>query len=128
KTQSAEPVVARLRNGEQTLGYFVGLIVRKFGLRILGSPFPGWTTSYMGLCLSPGTSRRLAVEALIHFAFQELRCVHLEIMDRNLYLDELSGLGMDHRLVKGFEIDLSQSEDLLFSRMSSACRRCIRKA
>jgi CelD/BcsL family acetyltransferase involved in cellulose biosynthesis len=128
KTQNAEPVIAALRDGRETLGYFTGLIVRKFGVRILGSPFPGWTTSYMGLCLSSDVSQRRAVEALIGFAFQELRCVHFEIMDRNLSLDELRGLGLEHRIVTGFQIDLAQSEDALFARMSAACRRCIRKA
>jgi CelD/BcsL family acetyltransferase involved in cellulose biosynthesis len=128
KTQNAEPVVAFLREGANTLGFFSGLIVHKFGLRILGSPFPGWTTSYMGLCLSPGISRRKAIEALMRFIFGELRCIHFEIFDRNLTLEELSGLNLGHRIVTGFELDLTQSEDALFSRMSSACRRCIRKA
>src|ERR1043166_5058347 len=63
-TQHAEPVVAALKDGQQPVGYFIGLIVQKFRLRILGSPFPGWTTSYMGLCLKPSTSRRRAIEAV----------------------------------------------------------------
>ena len=32
------------------------------------------------------------------------------------------------RLCQGFEVDLTLDEEKLFSRMSSACRRCIRKA
>ena len=128
KTQNAEPVVAALRNRQETLGYFTGLIIQKFGFRILGSPFPGWTTSYMGLCLSPATSRRRAIEALTRFAFEDLRCIHLEIMDRHLNVDELSGLGFAYRLVRGFEVDLSPSEDQIFAKMSKSCRWTIRKA
>jgi hypothetical protein len=40
-TQYAEPVIAVLSRHNETLGYFTGLIVKKFGFKILGSPFPG---------------------------------------------------------------------------------------
>jgi hypothetical protein len=128
KTQNAEPVIAALREKETTEGYFTGLIVRKYGFRILGSPFPGWTTSYMGLCLSPNVSRRYAIQRLVEFAFDDLNCVHIEIMDRQLTLDNVSGLGFEDRILSTFEIDLTQSESVLFGKISSACRRCIRKA
>jgi len=127
-TQHGEPVVAALSEGGRTVGFFTGMIVRKFGLRILGSPFPGWTTDYMGLILSAEVDRRWAVQALISFAFEELGCVHLEMMDRNLTLRDLDGLDVQYKVYRGFEMDLSRGEDELFSNMTSACRRCIRKA
>lgn len=128
KTQNAHPVIAQLKDGSEVVGCFAGLVVKKFGLRILGSPFPGWTTSYMGICLTPGVSRREALEALTRFAFQELRCVHLEVFDRRLTAADANDFGWDYRLVPGFEIDLTRGERELFESMSSACRRCIRKA
>ena len=127
-TQHGEPVVAVLKDGNSSIGYFTGMIIRKAGFRILGSPFPGWTTDYMGLSLSPCTNRRAVVRALINFAFQELRCVHLEVMDRNVTMSDLDGLAVQHRVYRGFEIDLTTGEDELFARMTSACRRCVRKA
>jgi hypothetical protein len=127
-TQGGEPVVAVLKDGQSVIGYFTGMIIRKAGLRILGSPFPGWTTDYMGLVLATRTDRCAAVRALINFAFQELRCVHVEVMDRNVSLEDLKGLDVQHRLYHGFEIDLTRSESELLARMTSACRRCIRKA
>jgi hypothetical protein len=48
KTQNAAPIVASVKDGDQTLGFFVGLIVQKLGLRILGSPLRGWSTDFMG--------------------------------------------------------------------------------
>jgi len=128
RTQQGEPVVAALRDGWRTIGYFTGLIVRKLGLRILGRPFQGWSTDYMGFTLSARANRRQAVQTLIKFAFQELGCVHLEIMDRNLTVSDLGGLGAQYRVYRGFEIDLTRNEDELFSNMTSACRRCVRKA
>jgi hypothetical protein len=66
-TQKAEPVVARVLRGEEQVGWFTGLVVRRFGIRILGSPFAGWMTGPMGFDLDPGVSRREAAQALIRF-------------------------------------------------------------
>ena len=45
-TQQGEPVIAVLKDGRSVIGHFTGMIVRKAGFRILGSPFPGWTSKY----------------------------------------------------------------------------------
>jgi Acetyltransferase (GNAT) domain len=128
RTQNAEPVFAALRKGTRTLGYFSGLVVRRFGLKILGSPLPGWTTSYMGMNLLEGVSRRVGLRALLSLALDELKCAHIEIMDRNVSVEDARALGVHVRTFEGFEIDLNQSEGQLFANMSSACRRCIRQA
>ena len=122
-----ELVLAVLHDGNAECGYFAGMVITKFGLRILGSPFPGWTTSYMGVVLRPGVSRFDAIAALRQFAFQDLKCVHMEIMDRRI--DTLSADSTYRsRDYKGYELDLSLSEDRLFANLFPACRRCIRKA
>jgi CelD/BcsL family acetyltransferase involved in cellulose biosynthesis len=128
KTQRAEPVLATIDKEGETVGFFTGLIVRRFGIRILGSPFRGWTTGYLGFNLRPGVSRRGAVEALLPFAFRRLRCMHVELRDRHLELDDVEGIGFANSPKTIFEVDLRRSEDELFARMTSACRRCIRKA
>ena len=127
-TQHGEVVFATLRQDNRSLGYFSGLVVNKVGLKVLGSPLPGWTTSYMGLNLLPGVARRSAVDALMRFAFEDLNCVHVEMMDRNLTAEDVKALGYEYGNLHGFEIDLSQREDKLFANMTSACRRCIRRA
>ncbi len=127
-TQHGELVAAELREGQTRLGMFTGVIVRKFGLRILGSPFPGWSTDYMGFSLCDGVSRRRALQALIDFAFHQLGCSHLEMMDRHITEEDLCGLGVQYKTYRSFEIDLTPDENQIFANMSSACRRCIRKA
>src|SRR6476620_9685577 len=47
-TQKGEPVVAVLKDGGSEIGYFTGMIIRKAGLRILGSPFPGGPPTIWG--------------------------------------------------------------------------------
>lgn len=128
RTQGAEPVVAAVVEGGETVGYFTGLLLERYRLKILGSPFPGWTTDSMGFNLEPHVSRRDAAAALAPFAFGLLGCVHLELKDRRLHEDDLAGLGFHSTPTLTFELDLTAEEDALFGRMTSACRRAIRKS
>lgn len=128
ESQHATPVVAEIRDGATVAGYFSGLIVRKLGVRILGSSFPGWTTPYVGFNLRPGYSRRALLGPLAQWAFGELRCVHLEVSDLRFSPGDGDGTRLDRTAYESYRSDLTLSEDDLFGRMESACRRCIRKA
>lgn len=126
--QNATPVLAELRDGSGCAGYFTGLVVRRLGVRMLGSSFPGWTTPYIGFNLKPGVSRRQCLPALETFAFQELKCLHLEVSDRGFHPADADGLGFAPDAYHSYETDLTQPEETIFNLMNSACRRCIRKA
>jgi hypothetical protein len=128
RTQDAEPVVAALRDGAATIGWFTGLVIKRLGLRILGSPFPGWTTGYMGFNLDDGVPRRAAVEALLPFAYRKLGCIHLELKDRWLELRDLDGLGFAQTPTTTYDLDLTRTQEELFGGMTSACRRAVRKS
>lgn len=128
ETQAATPVIAALRDGSATVGYFTGLTVRRFGLKILGSPMPGWTTAFMGFNLEPGVSRRTAVAALLELCFETLGCAHLELRDRNLPLAEVADMGFESTPWHGVEVDLRGSEDEILGRMKGPARTAIRKA
>jgi hypothetical protein len=129
ESQNAKPVMLVLLDGADIAGYFVGMMVRKAGCRILGSPFVGWTTEHMGIRLLPTVSKQAAVAALADYAFNRLQCIHLEMTDRNLYPDDVAGLGFQHAVSRTSMIDLTADEKRLYSEMSSkSCRYCIRKA
>ena len=106
-TQGAEPVVAEVLDAGEVVGYFTGLIVQRYGVRILGSPFPGWTTGH-GLQPARGDEpARGALAALPRFAFGELGCLHLEVQDRHLDdAEDVGGLGFDCTVFTTFEVDL----------------------
>ena len=128
ESQNATPVVAEVRDGQAEIGYFSGLVVRKFGVRILGSSFPGWTTPYIGFNLHPEYSRAALIRPLTDWAFRELRCLHLEVSDRCFQPSDGAAARADVGAYETYKSDLTRSEDELFNRMESACRRCIRKA
>lgn len=128
ETQRATPVVAELLDGSRRVGFFSGLTYSRFGIKMLGSAARGWTSVYMGFNLADRVPRKEALRALKTFAFDDLACLHVEIIDRSMLLGDGDASGFSHDLFTGFETDLGQSEDTLFAAMSSACRRCIRKA
>jgi hypothetical protein len=128
ETQGAEPVVAVLADGSTTVGYFTGLMTRRYGVRILGSPMAGWSTWYMGFNLLEGVPRGEALRALTPFAFDALGCIHVEIGDREMRVTDLDGAEFGQTIARRLLVDLSRTEDEVWSSMTSACRRCIRKA
>ncbi|PYX29073.1 MAG: amino-acid racemase [Acidobacteria bacterium] len=128
ESQNATPLITELRDGSEVLGYFTGLTFSKFGLKVLGSSFPGWTTPYMGFNLNPGVSRHDALAALEKFAWDQLKCLHLEVSDPHFSFEDAEGLGFTSEFYGSYRTDLTKSEDVLFNSMESACRRCVRKA
>jgi hypothetical protein len=127
RTQGTRPVFATVRRDGEDVGLFTGQLFRRFGVPILGSPFPGWTTASVGFNLEPGVDRSEAATALVPFAFRELGCLHLELKDRWLAEGEVAGAGFELSRDRTMEVDLDD-DDVLFGRMTSACRRAIRKA
>jgi hypothetical protein len=128
ESQNATPVVAEVCEGGSRVGYFTGLIIRRMGIRILGSSFPGWTTPYIGFNLPEAVPRKETLRALEVFASRDLKCMHLEVSDRSFHPGDGEELGFDLDAYHSYETNLTQSEEEIFNHMSSACRRCIRKA
>jgi CelD/BcsL family acetyltransferase involved in cellulose biosynthesis len=128
ETQHATPVVAELHEGNRKVGYFTGLTFQRLGLRVLGSPFPGWSTAYMGFHLQPGVPRRDAIDALTQFAFRDLGCAHLEYMDRNFSVQDASSLHYQYNLYTSFEVDLRPDEKQILANMAREKRTNLRRA
>jgi hypothetical protein len=128
ETQNAKPILAELREDGRLVGYFTGLTFSRLGVKILGSSFPGWTTPYIGFNLHPGVSRKAALRAVERMAWEDLKCLHMEVSDPQFAEEDGQALGFDCIYYTSYRTDLRKTEDELFAGMDSACRRCIRKA
>ncbi len=128
ETQNATPVLAQLSANGKLVGYFTGLTFTRFGIKVLGGSFPGWTTPYMGFNLTPGTSRAEALIALEKVVWNDLKCLHMEVSDPHFSVEDGNALGFQTSYYISYRTDLTKSEDELFQGMESACRRCVRKA
>lgn len=127
-TQNATPVVAQIENGSSGGGFFVGLKLRKFGVPILASPMPGWTTPYMGFSMTNGISRYAALLALRDFAFNKLGCWQVELTDRAVTEEDAQRAGYVTSWEQTYFTDLTPPEPELFRRMHQSVRKNIRKA
>jgi hypothetical protein len=128
EAQRAMPLIVELTEAGKLLGYFTGLTIKRFGVKILGSSFPGWTTPYIGFNLVPGASRAAALAAVEAFAWDTLKCLHMEVSDPYFEIEEGRSLGFNVEFYTSYRTDLTRTEDELFNAMDSACRRCVRKA
>lgn len=126
--QRATPVLAKLREHGKVVGYFTGLTIERFGVKVLGSSLPGWTTPYMGFNLLPGVSRAAALAAVEKMAWNELKCLHMEVSDPGFTVEDGQGLGFQCDSYPSYRTDLTRTEEEIFQSMDSACRRCVRKA
>ena len=127
EAEKAEPVVASIISDGYLVGYFIGLIVCKYGLKILGSPFRGWGTYFMGFNLKQGVSRVEVLQAFPKFAFKDLGCNYLEIIDPNLAYDEKKGLTYPYKVeaLPWYAFDLTKSEDELFGICAKAATKTL---
>lgn len=125
---NGEPVYAVLEAEGRVLGYFIGSIVRRFGLRLLASPGLGWTTPYVGLVLAPGCSRVQALNALVDFAFGTCDCVHIEVVDPAFTAEDGARSGFEVSPELHHVTDLSGTPQDLERRLSKSVRRYGRHA
>jgi hypothetical protein len=128
ETQGAAPVLVRFTDSGKTVGYFTGLTFTRLGVKVLGSSFPGWATPYMGFNLVPGASRAEALAAVEQMAWNELKCLHIEVSDPHFDPKDGEALGFKTSYYISYRTDLTKTEGELFQSMDSACRRCVRKA
>lgn len=128
ESQRATPVVARVVRGNEMVGWFTGAVVRRFGFKFLGSPLRGFTTSYMGFNLTADLDPLDLVGDLRDFAFRELGCIHVEVMDRRFSPNTPPPSRFASSTLGSYEIDLTQPADRILARMNQARRHAIRRA
>ena len=130
ETQGITPLVVAVGKDGRTIGWFIGGTMRK-GIRIVASPFEGWSTPFQGLSvLEPISTRErlLIYEELIPFCYAKTGCWFFQTTDWSLKPEDLDGSPLTCQAVKGYRLDLSRDEAALFAGFDSATRRAIRKA
>ena len=129
ETQPGRPVWARVHENGRPIGFFAGRVLRKYGLRILGSPLPGWTTHYMGPILEGDRPFSLDIlRGLDDWVFRSLRCVHFETLSPDVPVGLMESLGYKTHAFHSFLLDLRQDETSLFRKFNKGCKWSIHKA
>jgi hypothetical protein len=102
---------------------------RKGPLKILGSPVPGWCTAYMGPLFGQGCDVDAALRAFLqHKLFQRGSYFSCKVLNDKAAVD-LSPFGFDEvEKLDTYCLDLTLSQDELWSNLKSECRTRVRKA
>ena len=122
-----KPVVLEILDGKRTVAYFVGLLFKKMGIRIMGSPFEGWGTSDMGFIIVDDCDKLQLLKSIQLFSYSSLKCYYLEIADKQFTSDDLDKTPYEVNWKKTLMIDISQPEDVLFSSFKKDVRNFIRQ-
>lgn len=88
--QHAEPLILQILDGAKPVAVFVGMILKKYGIRIVGSPFEGWLTCDMGFIHLGTFDINEALKVVADFAFSRLNCWYVQITDKRIKLEMLS--------------------------------------
>jgi hypothetical protein len=83
QTQPVRRRIYGIYGGEELVGYLPGFELRKGPVRIFGSPFPGWTTAYLGPALTAGVETAALFPALAT-ALRRAGFAHVELRPQSL--------------------------------------------
>lgn len=123
----AKPIIVRITKDNKFIGYFSGLVFKKFGIRMVGSPFEGWSTCFMGLDLNEEEDRLAIYSELCTFLYKKCKCVYIEINDRFVDLEKANSRGVTTIPVDTLEVEIDKTDEGLFKIFKTDCRNFIRQ-
>lgn len=126
KNQSIEPVFLEvLKDNETVCALFVGGIIKKFGIRILGSPFEGWLTPDMGFICLESIDYNVAIRAISAYAFKKKKCLLLQIEDKKINTSDLDD-SFEYTVDKLLRIDIDKAPEAILEGFKKNGRRDVR--
>ena len=125
----AKPYILRITRGEELVGFFTGLATKKFGLPIIASPFPGWSTQYMGIDVYDNSIKCKILPDLVDYIMSNEKCSYIEIHDKDMDPEELKQYADQHgykmKMCDTLELSLDGDDAFLRKNMKVDCRNFI---
>lgn len=122
----SSPIIIRIRRNDKFIGYFTGLKIKKLGIPIIGSPFPGWGTSWMGLDVNEDENIIEIYKELVPYMFKKFKCMYITIADRNLKVEDAKKY-FHTVTANSLQLSVNRSDEELFKVFKSDCRNFIRQ-
>lgn len=123
----ATPLIVEIWDDKIKIGYFTGLSFSKFGIKMIGSPFSGWSTCFMGVDIKEGYNRLDIVQMLIPYLFKTYKCMYIEFIDRNISFEQVKKEKINYEVVNTLELEIDKSDEGLFKVFKTDCRNFIRQ-
>lgn len=125
--QNANPLIVKIEKNNKCLGYFSALSFKKYGIKIIGSPFTGWSTCHMGIDLIEKQDKIDIYNAIIPYLFKTEKCKYIQINDRDISLETAHQSKIPFKIIRSLELKINITDNLLFKNMKSDCRNFIRQ-
>ena len=127
QNQKVQPLILRITEGPELVGYFTGFSFTRFGIRIVASPFDGWTTSYMGFDVREGYRREDLIRPLSLFLYKNLKCHFIQITDRFIREEPLKAQGINYFMKTTLELSIDKPDEELLRGYTKSCRETLRQ-
>lgn len=116
----------RISNRAGLTSFFAGVLFKRFGIKIIGSPFPGWGTSYMGICGQLPNDDHL-VSTLLEFLLDRYGAHYIEIINPPVENTLVSGSRYSVSHVESLLLPLIDGLDSLYVKLKGDCRTYLRQ-
>lgn len=127
RNQKIDFILLEIKLDAKLLCYFVGGIINKMGIRILGSPFEGWLTCEMGFIRINDFNLNEILHELKQYAFNKLHCQLLQITDYKINFDEVKLIpGAIISSSKFLKLNINLIEDDIMNNFTKNGRRDVR--
>ena len=132
KSQKVKPYVVEILQGEESLGFFYGQKIKKFGISMVVSPFEGWTTAFQGLSMLKTITVEERIEIykqLVSFLFKSNECLFFQVRDWQFKEHDVEGI-FNYENVFGYKLDMTQDFDTVIYKnfKEKSCKYSIKKA
>lgn len=125
RNQRAEPVLLEMSENDKPVIYFVGLIIKKIGVKILGSPFDGWLSPDMGFIRLKQVDINDVLQTVKDYAFRELKCLFVQIIDKSIRIDDINS-NIKYGISRVLYIDNSLEPEAILEHFTKNGRRDVR--
>lgn len=125
------PIIIKIYEEGILIGIFSAFKTKKFGINIIGSPFPGWSTPYMGLDLEDSKKKVDVIPPLVNFLINNYRALYIQIADREISFKDANRLskmsGYSIGKVGTLELNIDMDDEHLYKQMKTDCRNFIKQ-
>lgn len=107
-------------------GFFAGILFSRFGVTVIGSPFRGWGTPYMGVFGNIDIDESL-IAGLLEFLFKNYTPHYIEIINSPTQKKLVSCSDFTASEIESISVNLANTEEKLFSLLKGDCRTYLRQ-
>lgn len=125
----ATPCILKIYKGGEFIGYFTSLQFKKFGISIIASPFPGWSTPFMGFDLYDTSLKSDVIPDLVDYIYKNEKCLFFQLTDRDISFEEAEQLKKEYGYIiesaDTLELRVDADDKQLYKNMKTDCRNFI---